>query len=90
MLPALSHGDFIFFCPFLKPKVGAVVVVSSRGHGLLVKRIQSISKDRVELEGDNQRLHSSICDAPIPKSSIIGRVIIRLRLNELPRVWKLI
>ncbi len=52
MEPFAREGDFVLAIPFLKSKVGDVVIAKYHGKFLL-KRIRRISGEKFWLEGDN-------------------------------------
>jgi signal peptidase I len=81
MLPTLAHGDIVICCDWGAIKVNDIVIADVLNVGMVVKRIESIIGDNIVLKGDNKRLGSSVCGIDIPKSSILGRVLLRVSSN---------
>ncbi len=81
MLPTLAHGDIVVCCDRGAIKVNDVVIADVLNAGMVVKRIESIIGENIVLRGDNKRLGSSVCGINIPKSSILGRVLLRVTSN---------
>ena len=81
MLPTLAHGDIVVCCDRGDIKVNDVVIADVLNAGMVVKRIESIIGENIVLRGDNKRLGSSVCGINIPKSSILGRVLLRVTSN---------
>ena len=57
------------------------MIVDVLNAGMVVKRIESIIGENIVLKGDNKRLGSSVCGIDIPKSSVLGRVLLRVTSN---------
>ena len=81
MLPTLAHGDIVVCCDWGTIKVNDIVIADVLNVGMVVKRIESIIGENIVLKGDNKRLGSSVCGMDIPKSSILGRVLLRVSSN---------
>ena len=81
MLPTLAHGDIVICCDRGAIRVNDVVIVDVLNAGMVVKRIESIIGENIVLKGDNKRLGSSVCGIDIPKSSVLGRVLLRVTSN---------
>ena len=79
MSPALEHGDIVLCYHWGSLRENDVVIADIGKVGMVIKRIESIIGENIVLKGDNQSLDSSICGVNIPKSSILGRVIVRVR-----------
>ncbi len=77
MLPTIAHGDMLVCFRWGALKKNDVVIADIENVGMVVKRIEAITRDDIVLKGDNKSLGSSICGIKIPKSSIRGRVLVR-------------
>ena len=88
MLPTLAHGDIVICFDRGAFKVNDVVIADVSNVGMVVKRIESIIGENIVLKGDNKRLGSSVCGIDIPKSSILGRVLLRVSSNLIFSVIK--
>ena len=78
MSPTLEHGDIVLCYHWGSLRENDVVIEDIGKVGMVIKRIESIIGENIVLKGDNQSLDSSICGVNIPKSSIQGRVIVRV------------
>ena len=78
MSPTLEHGDIVLCCNWGSLRKNDVVIADIGKVGMVIKRIESIIGENIVLKGDNQSLGSSICGVNIPKSSILGRVLVRM------------
>ena len=78
MSPTLEHGDIVLCCNLGGLRENDVVIADIGKVGMVIKRIESIIGENIVLKGDNQSLGSSICGVNIPKSSILGRVHVRM------------
>ena len=78
MSPTLEHGDIVLCCNLGGLRENDVVIADIGKVGMVIKRIESIIGENIVLKGDNQSLGSSICGVNIPKSSILGRVVVRV------------
>ena len=52
-----------------------VVVLDLPKIGYVIKRIKDFKEGKIVLKGDNEKLHSSICDQLHNKEDIIGKVV---------------
>ena len=80
MIPALKAGqDVLVWCWFYEPKVGDIVVIKHNGL-LKIKRIKKVYKNKVSVEGDNQKESTDSRDfGVIGHADIIGKVVLVVR-----------
>lgn len=82
MAPTLLHDDLVVVIRRSRADVDRIVIVDSDAVGYVVKRVNTISKKYLRLQGDNPRLSSSLCTSDILVTSLIGIVFFRLRNRE--------
>ena len=78
MYPSLSSGDLIITRRTASLFVGDVVVYRTETVGKIIKRIADIDAQTVVLVGDNPRLASSFCGMSLNRSSIVGKLLIKV------------
>ncbi len=75
MKPTLNPGILVVATSLLPPKSGRIVLAIVDGQEI-IKRVGTISKNYVELLGDNMILsHDSRHVGLVPRTQIIGRVL---------------
>jgi len=76
MLPFAKNGDFVLVLKFLKAKKGRVVLARDpRDKRLIMKRVESVKRDRIFLLGDNKPGSTdSRHFGPVSKNDILGTV----------------
>ena len=74
MLPTLEAGDIVFVKHEDQLRTGDIIVLKHPTVGLVIKRIKTIFEECLYLIGDNKRLDSSTCHAPLSMSLAEGRV----------------
>ena len=79
MSPSLRHNDLIFIKERKKIFVNDIVIFNIYATGLIVKRVQFVSKNFMTVKGDNPKLESSICDSDITIKSVVGIAIVKIR-----------
>lgn len=72
MLPILPLGAIVIASGWLRVRVGDVVVARAEGKDI-IKRIRTISGDKLDLAGDNTT--DSTDYGSVAKSQVIGRLI---------------
>lgn len=76
MEPFCREGDFAFTLPFLRPKIGDVVV-AKYGEKLLLKRVQKINGKKYWLQGDNEKLSTDSRNFGwISKEQVLGKTFV--------------
>lgn len=86
MTPALSSGDYIILTKARALRPGFVVLADHPKYGLITKRVKTVEKDSVLLEGDGPESTSSEAMGLIPKDKIIGRARLAIRPDGLKRL----
>jgi nickel-type superoxide dismutase maturation protease len=80
MRPAFEPGDRLLVGPAVGVRPGAVVAVTDpRSPGqLMVKRVRSLDRNRVDVRGDNESASTDSRQfGPLPRSQLQGRVLYR-------------
>ena len=75
MSPSYIDGDIVLISSFLDYYKDDVVVLDLPKIGYVIKRIKDFKEGKIVLKGDNEKLHSSICDQLHNKEDIIGKVV---------------
>ncbi len=75
MSPAYIDGDIVLINSSLDYYIDDVVVLNLPKIGYVIKRIKDFKEGKIILKGDNQKLHSSVCDQLHKKEDIIGKVV---------------
>jgi phage repressor protein C with HTH and peptisase S24 domain len=73
MRPTLLPGDYIIVTKARSLRPGFVILVDHSEFGVIVKRVKSINKDSLRLEGDGRVTSSTQEMGDVPLSNIIGR-----------------
>ena len=81
MMPSLRHNDLILIKKRKKILVNDIVVFDLCVNRFIVKRVQFVSRNFITVKGDNPKLESSICDSDINIKSVIGTVVIKIRIG---------
>ena len=80
MLPALAPGDRLVVLKLGRPRIGDIVAFRdpTTTERLLVKRVNAVGADGLEVRGDNQAAsRDSRRFGPVPASLVIGRAVYR-------------
>ena len=80
MQPSLASGDLILTPRTTGIAVGDIVVVDVGNGGKIIKRVRELDAETVVLVGDNTRLASSFCDYPHERSTIVGKLLLNLKV----------
>tara|TARA_B100000886_G_scaffold125057_1_gene84255 strand:+ start:337 stop:609 length:273 start_codon:yes stop_codon:yes gene_type:complete len=75
MSPEYVDGDIVLINSFPDYYIDDVVVLDLPKIGYVIKRIKGFKEGKIILKGDNQKLHSSVCDQLHKKDDIIGKVV---------------
>ncbi len=75
MSPEYVDGDIVLINSFTDYYIDDVVVLDLPKIGYVIKRIKGFKEGKIILKGDNQKLHSSVCDQLHKKDDIIGKVV---------------
>lgn len=73
MTPALSPGDYVFFTKARTLRPGFVVLVDHPKYGSIIKRIKTVERNGVSLQGDSAESTSSEAMGLVIASAIKGR-----------------
>lgn len=73
MRPTLTPGDYIIVTKARSLRPGFVVLVDHSEFGVIIKRVQSINKDSLRLEGDGHVTSSTLEIGNVPLSRVVGR-----------------
>ena len=86
MEPLFTHGDFIasYTLPFMRYRVGDIIVVSHPRYDRIIKRIDKInSKNEFSLRGDNlMKSVSSKSIGWIPNKWVTGKLLWQFKPNH--------
>ncbi len=80
MAPKYPDGNYIILTSFGNIKIGDAIVADIEEIGLVLKRIKFIDSSKMILAGDNPKFDSSVCNIPLDKKLIIGKVLLNLSL----------
>ena len=75
MSPSYIDGDIVLINSSPNYYEDDVVVLELPKIGYVIKRIKGFKEGKIVLKGDNEKLHSSICDQLHNKEDIIGKVV---------------
>ncbi len=84
MAPTLASGDYLICTKARALRPGFVVVATHPKYGMIVKRVKSVARDSIALEGDS---HESTAPEDIGAVSI-GLVSHRARWAVTPKGFK--
>jgi len=73
MRPTLLPGDYIIVTKARSLRPGFVVLVDHSEFGVIVKRVKSVNKDSLRLEGDGHVTTTTMEMGDVPLSYVIGR-----------------
>ena len=77
-MPNFKPNDYVLCIKYLPIKVNDVVIVNSKDHGKIIKRIKSIKENSINIFGDNLSYESDTYIHSYHKKDILGKVIFRL------------
>jgi phage repressor protein C with HTH and peptisase S24 domain len=80
MMPNFKPNDYVLCIKYLPIKVNDVVIVNSKDHGKIIKRIKSIKENSINIFGDNLSYESDTYSHSYNKKDILGKVIFKLPL----------
>ena len=75
MSPEYVDGDIVLINSFPDYYIDDVVILDLPKIGYVIKRIKGFKEGKIILKGDNQKLHSSVCDQLHKKDDVIGKVV---------------
>ena len=75
MSPSYKDGEIVLINSSPNYYEGDVVVLELPKIGYVIKRIKGFKEGKIVLKGDNEKLHSSVCDQLHNKEEIIGKVV---------------
>lgn len=73
MRPTLLPGDYIIVTKARSLQPGFVVLVAHSEFGVIIKRVKSVNKDYLRLEGDGHVTSTTQEMGNVPLSDVIGR-----------------
>lgn len=73
MRPTLIPGDYIIVTKARSIRPGFVVLVNHSEFGVIVKRVKSVDKNSLRLEGDGHVTSTTLEMGDVPLSNVIGR-----------------
>jgi len=79
-MPSFKPNDYVLCIRYLSIKENDVVVVNSKKHGKIIKRVKSIKEDSIDISGDNASYESDTYSHSYKKKDILGKVIFKLAL----------
>lgn len=80
MAPSYPNGNFILLTSIGRIRIGDAIVADIEEIGLVLKRIKFIDSSKMILTGDNPKFDSSVCNIPLDRKLIIGKVLLNLSL----------
>ena len=75
MSPSYKDGEIVLINSSPTYYEDDVVVLELPKIGYVIKRIKGFKEGKIVLKGDNEKLHSSVCDQLHNKEEIIGKVV---------------
>ena len=75
MSPSYKDGEIVLINSSPNYYEDDVVVLELPKIGYVIKRIKGFKEGKIILKGDNEKLHSSVCDQLHNKEEIIGKVV---------------
>ena len=75
MSPSYKDGEIVLINSSPTYYEDDVVVLELPKIGYVIKRIKGFKEGKIILKGDNEKLHSSVCDQLHNKEEIIGKVV---------------
>ena len=75
MSPSYKDGEIVLINASPNYYEDDVVVLELPKIGYVIKRIKGFKEGKIVLKGDNEKLHSSVCDQLHNKEEIIGKVV---------------
>jgi len=75
MSPSYKDGEIVLINSSPNYYEDDVVVLELPKIGYVIKRIKGFKEGKIVLKGDNEKLHSSVCDQLHNKEEIIGKVV---------------
>tara|TARA_Y100000766_G_C18760998_1_gene533394 strand:- start:526 stop:813 length:288 start_codon:yes stop_codon:yes gene_type:complete len=82
MLPLFNPNTYVLIWKSRKYKVGDVVVIKTNSDLNILKRIECLSKDKVQVSSDNNIYSSKYTDALFSHRDILGKVIYNFRPSK--------
>tara|TARA_B100001113_G_scaffold256032_1_gene211330 strand:+ start:45 stop:287 length:243 start_codon:yes stop_codon:yes gene_type:complete len=80
MLPNFKPNDYVLCIKYIPIKLNDVVIVNSKDHGKIIKRVKSIKENSINIFGDNLSYESAASSHSYDKKDILGKVIFKLPL----------
>tara|TARA_B100001029_G_scaffold21592_1_gene14496 strand:- start:2451 stop:2720 length:270 start_codon:yes stop_codon:yes gene_type:complete len=78
MLPSYRANDHVLSIKTRKLKVNDVIVLKTRAHGKVLKRISYISSEGIKVKSDNREYPSDLTNNIYPLDNILGKVILKI------------
>ena len=78
MLPSFRNDDNVLSIKTKKLKVNDVIILKTKEHGEVLKRISGIFSTGIRVKSDNKQYPSELTDDIHSFDSVLGKVILRI------------
>ena len=82
MEPTLSNNDIVLIARKKRFSENDIVVVNDKIHGLIIKRLEKIYDNKIQLVSDNKETKSITCEKSHDFKNVMGKYLFKINSSH--------